>query len=336
MSDSNAYRRQLVFISFLGAILAVLWICGCRDSGSAGSQPASSSHHGDATGIQGQPRVGVLLVSQGSHSAEWRKMLQDFHESVEPQILALPGINGVKSAFMEYTEPSIASQLRAFDQEGYGDVILVPLLLTVSSHSFDDIPTIIGAQEDAKSMLTLQSERIERYVPRARVTITPLLDFSSLLEKNLPRRIAALSKEPAREGVLLVAYGDRTYDDEWEDFFARLDQVVQTKTGVAEVRHCWCGHIVHYSKQPTQAAIRQILARVDRAIVIPVLVARDEFFQERVIGKAIVELNVAHRIAYMADSILPDPTLNEWVVATARETLARLFGAENPDRGHSP
>jgi len=268
-------------------------------------------------------------AASGTHSPEWRKMLGEFHDSVEPQLLALPGIHGVKSAFMEYTEPSIATRLREYDEEGFEDVILVPLLLTVSCHSFDDIPTIIGAKEDAKSLMMLESERIERYAPQARVTIAPLLDFSLLLEENLPRRIAALSQDRAREGVVLVAYGDETYDDEWERFFARLDQVVQEETGVAVVLHCWCGHIVRYSKEPTQQAIRQILSRHDRAIVIPVLVARDKFFQDEIIGGAIEELREGSRVAYVADAILPDRKLNDWVVSIARETQAKIHVGES-------
>lgn len=161
-----------------------------------------------------------------------------FADGVTPELLALEGIHGVKSAFMEYTEPSIATRLKQLDDEGVDHVILMPLLLTVSSHSFDDIPTIVGQKEDAKTLLALAAERTERYTPRAAVTITPLLDFSTLLEENIPRRISDLSRVPAKEGVILVAYGDVTYRDEWESFFAELDRAVQFKTGVAEVTHC--------------------------------------------------------------------------------------------------
>jgi hypothetical protein len=299
--------------------------------------PATTGGEVDqATPTARAEKTGVLLVSHGSHSPQWRQMLLEFHDEVAPQILALGGIGGVKSAFMEYTEPSIATQLKAFDEEGYEDVILVPLLLTVSSHSFDDIPTIVGVKEDAKSLLVLRTERIERYVPRARVTITPLLDFSSLLHENLLRRVGALSKNPSGEGVVLVAYGDESYNDEWEDFFSRLDQFVREKIGVAAALHCWCGHIVHYSKAPTVEAIRKILSENDRAIVIPVLVARDTAFQDQIIGGAVEEVGAGDRVAYVPDAILPDPKLNEWVVSTVQQTHQGLGVRNEHPRERQP
>jgi len=315
--------------------IVVLSLWGCSKSEST-DPPLSSVDPsvGTEASASRTERTGVLLVSHGSHSPEWRKMLREFHESVEPQILAIPGIGVVKSAFMEYNEPSIATSLKEFDQEGYKDVILVPLLLTVSSHSFDDIPTIIGAKADAKSIMTLKAQRIERYTPQARVTITPLLDFSSLLQENLPRRIAALSQDRSREGVVLVAYGDEPYQEEWEKFFERLDQVVRKETGAAEVSHCWCGHIVRYSKAPTTNAIRQILSQHDRAIVVPVLVACDDFFQNQIIGGAVEEVGAGDRVAYIPDAILPDPKLSEWVVSITRQTRARIHGRDA--RGEEP
>ena len=322
MNQSRAFATG-PFAMFCGIALCVL--PGCADT--------SASPADDARVPSSMPkgnRVGVLLVSHGSHSPAWRKMLNEFHEAVAPRLREIPGIGEVKSAFMEYSEPSIASGLKDFDREGYSDVILVPLLLTVSSHSFDDIPTIAGIRDDANTALRLESEGIERYKPNATVTIAPLLDFSNLLERNLPRRVVALSREPASEGVVLVAYGDETFDDEWQVFFSRLDSAVKRATGVTEVTHAWCGHVVHYSKQPTQDAIREILAKHQRAIVIPVLVARDERFQDALIGEAVAELRRGDAIAYVPDAILPDPTLEEWVISITRSTLDDIRSKASP------
>lgn len=304
--------------------LAIMSATGCHDSELPELSPVAAGNRGGQPAAVHPEKTAVLLVSHGSHSPEWRKMLHEFRDGVATRLLALPGIADVKTAFMEYHEPSIATSLKELDQEGCGEVILVPLLLTVSSHSFDDIPTIIGAKEDAKSLMTLRAEGIERYTPRARVTITPLLDFSSLLKENVATRIAALSKNPAAEGVVVVAYGDATYNDEWEAFFGQLDKTVQQQTGVASVAHCWCGHIVHYSKEPTQKAIRQILDRHQRAIVIPALVARDKRFQDELIGQAIAELNMGDRVAYVPDAILPDSRLDDWVVTVTQQTLEQV------------
>jgi len=82
-------------------------------------------------------KTGILLVSHGSRSPAWRRLLLDVHREASDDLLAIEGIGAVRTAFMEYTEPSIATQLRAFDDDGYESVIVVPLLLTISIRSQD-------------------------------------------------------------------------------------------------------------------------------------------------------------------------------------------------------
>ena len=72
-------------------------------------------------------RIGVLLVNHGSRSKAWRDRLVDMEEDVADRVLALPDIDGVKTAFNEYTEPSVATRMREFDDEGFEEVIVVPL-----------------------------------------------------------------------------------------------------------------------------------------------------------------------------------------------------------------
>jgi cobalamin biosynthesis Co2+ chelatase CbiK len=104
-------------------------------------------------------KVGVLLVNHGSRSEAWRNGLLDLEKRVRDSIMADGVVKDVKTAFMEYTEPSIATRLKEFDKENYSDVILVPVFLTVSSHSFDDIPTLIGQKDDPKSIELFKIEK---------------------------------------------------------------------------------------------------------------------------------------------------------------------------------
>lgn len=251
-------------------------------------------------------------------------MMLDIEQSVRDEILKGGRVGRIRSAFMEYTEPSIATQLKAFDQEGMADVILVPLLLTVSSHSFDDIPTIIGQKRDHLAANRLPLEGIEIYKPKARVSIAPLLDFPAVLGKNIVRRVQQMSKDPANEGVVLVAYGDKQYDDEWKHLLKKVGDEIKSETGVDCIQHAWCGHVVHYRSEPTATAIRDVLCKKQRAIVLPVLVGVDEMFQGKIIGGAIKEVNANERIAYRHDAILPDENINRWVVDISLELASKL------------
>ncbi len=272
-------------------------------------------------------KFGVLLVSHGSRSDRWRKMLRDVEEATRDQILALDdAIVVTKTAFMEYTEPSIATRMKEFDAAGISDVIVVPLLLTVSSHSFDDIPTIMGQRRDAVSLETLKSEGIEVYHSKARVHFTPLLDFPAMLKDNVTRRVESLSKDPKKEGAVLVAYGSQAYDAEWRLLLNRLGDVLRSKSHIMATEFSWCGHIVDYETKPTEDAIKEVLKTKETAIVIPILVAVDEMFQHKIIGGAVENVGQPSRIRYLPDAILPDRSLNDWVVEIVNDTLAKVTG----------
>ncbi|HAW53243.1 MAG TPA: cobalamin biosynthesis protein CbiX [Flavobacteriales bacterium] len=265
-------------------------------------------------------KIGVLIVNHGSRSEVWRNALLDLERSIKDSMLGNEFIEESKTAFMEYTEPSIATRLKEFDAEGFTDVILIPVFLSVSTHSFDDIPTIIGRKEDPTSLETLKLENIERYSPKARVHITPLLDFTEIIEQNILRRVRDLSVNPAGEGLTLIAYGDNTYLHEWKSLLHQVGEFVAKNTGIERHSHGWCGHLAHYSPDSTSAAINRVLNHKETAIVIPVLVAHDEMFQIKIIGDGIAKIpNSDKRIVYKPDAILPDRNVEKWVLDIANE-----------------
>ncbi|MHB1036088.1 MAG: sirohydrochlorin chelatase [Pirellulales bacterium] len=357
MNQCNSAASVRLDLFFLGAVLAACVIAGCDTAGSAtpnSAEPLTSGERGasekwtakssrcpfaesqtstarcdparpSASGAHrgSSSKSGVLLVSHGSRSESWRKTVLDIEKAVRSDVLKSGRIAEVRSAFMEYSEPSIATQLKEFDREGMTDVILVPLLLAVSSHSFDDIPTIIGQKRDPLAVKTLPLQGIELYTPNARVCIAPLLDFPALLGKNVTRRVRQMSKDPAHEGVVLVAYGDEQYGEEWQHLLDEVGDEVKSQTGVDCVRHSWCGHVVRYESEPTATAIREVLKKKHRAIVVPVLVGVDEAFQGKIIGGAIKNVNANERIVYRHDAILPDENINRWVVDISLELASK-------------
>lgn len=281
-------------------------------------QKASSEDSESSTASD--QKVGVLLVNHGSHSPTWRQALLDLDSSVRSTILNDPRIEDVKTAFMEYTEPSIATRMKEFDDAGYTDVIIVPIFLTVSSHSFDDIPTIIGQKTDPQSMETLKIEKIERYHAKANAHITPLLDFTNILQQNILRRTQALSQNAEDEGLVLIAYGDHGYNTEWSALMDSVGQYVGKHTGIDNYSYNWCGHIANYNPDSTTVAINEVLDVEKTALVMPVLVAHDEMFQVRIIGDGIDKIeNKNERVVYKPDAILPDQNVEKWVIDIVAE-----------------
>ncbi|MBI1307400.1 MAG: cobalamin biosynthesis protein CbiX [Bacteroidetes bacterium] len=269
-------------------------------------------------------KIGVILVNHGSSSELWRNMLLDIEKSVKDSILKDAKISDVRTAFMEYNEPSLATRLKEYDAEGYDQVVVVPIFLTVSSHYSHDIPVICGLSTDPKVQENLKAEKIETYRPKARVTITPPLDYTTVLKKNIERRVKALSSNPESEGVLLVAYGDADYNQQWEEMVDEIGKYLKIKTGHESVAYSWCGHLVHYSTQPTKDGIKKLFGLEDQVLVVPVLVANDPYFQRDIIQKAVDEVENSSNVKYIQDAILPDDQINQWVIDISRKTVANL------------
>lgn len=270
-------------------------------------------------------KIGVLMVNHGSRSATWRQALMDLESNVKERILAGGKIAGTKTAHMEYTEPSIATRLKEFDAEGYTDIIVVPVFLTVSPHTFDDIPTIMGQKEDPQSKEMLKIEKIECYKPKAKTYLTPNLDFTDILKKNVLHRVKELSENPGTEGLVLIGYGDETYDKEWGELFNNVAEYVKQEVGITEHTYGWCGHIAHYNPEKTTEAINNVLKKKETAVVIPVLVAHDENFQIKIIGGGIEKVaNNKEKVIYKPDAILPDANVEKWVIDITGEYLKKI------------
>lgn len=304
------------FSRFYQAIIFVLlaFVSGCRPS----QEPAPQEK-------TGEKKIGVLLLNHGSRSERWRQNLIELEKNVAEKILDIEGVNGVMTVFMEHAEPSIAEGLKAFDRERYSDIIIIPIFLTIGTHMFDDIPTIIGKKENPASLEKLKLENIERYVPAARTYLSPSLDFSDLLKKNASRRAKALSSNTKEEGLVLVGYGSTVFDEQWSKLFQDVGAHVSLETGITDHTTAWCGHIAHYSPDSISAAVNRILEKKKRAIVIPLLVSSSEMFQIDIIGNGITATEDHHtRVRYKPDAILPDPGLEQWVVNVAKKYAVKI------------
>ncbi|MAF82543.1 MAG: CbiX/SirB N-terminal domain-containing protein [Gammaproteobacteria bacterium] len=300
-----------------------LLLTGCGQS----SEPAASADTG--------PKIGILLVNHGSEQKAWRDMLVDVEKAVDDKLLALPNVQGVKTAFNEYTEPSIATQMKAFDDEGYDEVIALPLFLTVGGHTNSDLPNGLGLKNDKDVLESLPKEGVPVYRPRARVTLLETIDATEFLKTNILRRTKSLLEgvEGSDVGVTLAAYGDQGFNQQWEELMTELGEHLKENLDIDIVNSAWSGHLVNYSIEPTKKAINQILEEKKKNVLISVYVAYDYMFQRDIIGEAGRQSIRPDDVLYNEpEAILPDENLNNWVVQSIEESLttgrlARLIGS---------
>lgn len=307
-------KARFIFgkIMLILVIISVLFSCKQKDNQEVETAKA-------------ERKIGVLLVNHGSRSESWRNSLLDLEKNVKESIMKSGEVTDVRTAFMEYTEPSIATRMKEFDDENYTDVIIVPIFLTVSSHSFDDIPTIVGLKDNASSVEDFKIEKIKRYKAKANIVITPLLDFTDILKENVLNRYLKLSKDQSKEGLVLSAYGDVTYNTEWVKLMNDVGSYVKSKTDLTEYNYGWNGHIVSYNSDSTYVPIMKMLEKKEVAVVIPILVAFDEMFQGRIIKDGVEKVkNHKERVYYKPDAILPDKNIENWVINITKEYLQKL------------
>jgi hypothetical protein len=300
----------------IAVVLSALLLAGCGPSTDSGQVAATDAG----------PKIGILLVNHGSEQKAWRDMLVDVEKNVDDQLLALPNVQGVKTAFNEYTEPSLATQMKAFDDEGYDEVIALPLFLTVGGHTNSDIPNGLGLKNDADVLEALPNEGVPVYRPRARVTLLQTIDATEFLKTNILRRTKSLLPEGAdgsKYGVTLAAYGDAGFNQQWEELMADLGNHLKENVGIDMVNSAWSGHLVNYSIEPTKKAINQVLAEKENDILISVYVAYDYMFQRDIIGAAAKESDRPADVLYNeVESILPDKNLESWVVQSVKDSLS--------------
>lgn len=272
-------------------------------------------------------KIGVLVISHGSHSSQWRDAFLAVTNSIKNRLLINKDIKGVEAAFVEYNEPSMATQLKKFDSEDFSDIIIIPLFLTVSGHTFDHVPHIVGLKDSQYQLEKLKVEKIEVYKPRASITITSY-DFTKVLGRNIVKRLKKISNDPKNEGCVLVAYGERQYNDEWITLLRGIMNEIESQTQINHCEFSWCGHLVLYSPVPTTRAIERVLQDKKKAIVIPVLVAVDEMFQGEIIGNAIESVKEKNNVIYKPDSILPDKDIDDVVVKLANKYVKEIKDAK--------
>lgn len=270
-------------------------------------------------------KIGVLLVNHGSRRKAWRDMLVDVERAIDDRLLALPNVVAVKTAFNEYTEPSVATQMKWFDDEGFDEVIVLPLFLTVGGHVNLDIPNLIGIKNDRDVLEELPKHGVPVYRPRVRVTLLQTMDATDFLQKNILRRTQSLlgDRDGSSVGVTLATYGDTKFNQQWEELMAELGVYLQQQLGIDVVNWAWSGHLVNYSLEPTKKAINQVLAEKEKNILISVYVAYDSMFQSDIIGGAARDSDRPEDVLYSEkEAVLPDENLNDWIVQSVADSVS--------------
>lgn len=84
---------------------------------------------------------GIVLFGHGSRDPLWRKPI----EAVAVQVHTLDAAVAVRCAYLELTEPSLASAVDGLVADGIQSITIVPMFLGVGKHAREDLPALLDA-----------------------------------------------------------------------------------------------------------------------------------------------------------------------------------------------
>jgi sirohydrochlorin cobaltochelatase len=115
----------------------------------------------------------VIMMAHGTPTPEANSPIYEIAKQVEAT-LALP----VKVAFMECNEPSIATAIDDFANQGYQSIVAMPYFLHLGSHVREDLP------------LMIEQARVRN--PKQKIILTEHLGFDSSIVDMIESRIRLL------------------------------------------------------------------------------------------------------------------------------------------------
>ncbi len=284
-----------------------------------------------AYGRDDSGKPGLLVIAHGSPAKAWNQPVL----AQEQKVLDLLGQDNpfgkVKVVFMEFAEPNVADGLEELQKAGCSRIVAVPLLIAPSSHSHWDIPTLLGLYSDPRIEKTLREEGAKLIRVNVPVTLTPTLSDSDVIERVMLKRVRALSNDPNREAVVLLAHGSEAVPGAWEDFMKRTATYICGKTGISQAD--WACVAVGQEYGRAASVIQSAAERRDRVIVVGAYLSggvqrmhkrwMDRFESQQADMPGLENPLEGLNIVLAEQGLLPDEAVAQWVVETARGELQR-------------
>jgi cobalamin biosynthesis Co2+ chelatase CbiK len=186
-------------------------------------------------------KKGLLIIAHGSPSKQWNQPVLDLENEVKEYLKTkqITDFAEVRTALMEFTEPSIATVVKEMENKGITKIYALPLFIAPSGHSVYDVPTILGLYYNKTIADNLKEERTKIVDTKAKITVGPSLDYGNVIKETLLDRVKALSKNPQEEALVILAHGDDHFMPFWKDLCEETGNYILAKTGIEYFDHAF-------------------------------------------------------------------------------------------------
>lgn len=97
-------------------------------------------------------KLAVILFAHGSRDPLWRAPIDAVAQVMRQQAPQVP----VACAFLELTEPDLATAVQSMVQAGAEHIRVVPMFLGVGRHAREDLPTLVQSLQTSHPELRLE------------------------------------------------------------------------------------------------------------------------------------------------------------------------------------
>jgi sirohydrochlorin cobaltochelatase len=274
---------------------------------------------------------GILLMAHGGE-ASWNTEIERLRARVDKKIPTETALGMADPATLQ-------AAVDRLEKRGVARIAAVPLFVQTRSEVLDQTRYALGLADEPSAALKAAYERmasahaghagmahggghsmafsLDRVKAREPIAMASALDAHPLVSSILLERAKALSREPAKETVVLVAHGP-VDDDALPASKASLDALC-SEIKARMFKACSYGILRDDAAPEIRAAavagLRSLIAGAEgaklRAIVVPVLIARGGI--EKKIEKDLAGLSYA----WDGKTLMPHAGFDAWVLESA-------------------
>jgi len=251
---------------------------------------------------------GVLVISHGSRSEEWVRLVD---EAIEPLRAALP--YPVYGSFLELVEGRLIQDgVDELERLGVTDLIVVPLFVSSGSTHVEEIGWALGAKPSCRCDTDLEPFRVN-----ARVHYCDPIDADADVIEILYEKMSPLSRRPAEELLLLVGHGSELdgFHDVWRGVLEEAAARLRERGGFA------AADTVMLLPDEAEAKVRHWRERrPDLTLIVVPLFVSEGYFTTNVIPSRFA----GYDVRYNGHSLLPHPLLTRWMARRVEEKAKEL------------
>ena len=279
--------------------------------------------------IFAQEKLGLMIIAHGSPAKQWNQPVLDLENQVKQLFdkKKLTKFDEVRVALMEFTEPSIASVIKDFEDKGITKVFALPLFIAPSGHSIYDIPAILGLYYDQEMIDELEEEGIKIVVTKIKITVGPTLDYEKVMKGILLDKVNNLSDNPAEEALILLAHGDKNFKPIWEKLTNETGNYILGKTGIEYFDKAYVGVGQSFAVDGVNPILKASENKKKVIIVGMYLSMGVKNMAENsgiiMLGRTMESKKMfeGKNIVFAEHGLLPDKRIAEWIVDRAVEWL---------------